>query len=100
LSKAIVAPDQPNHREILVQGVDAVLYDPQDPRGIESALDSLSRDGELCKRVATAAGQVIARKQLTWRQHAEKVASLFSGLAQQDGSRAGQSGSLGRGRGR
>ena len=100
LSKAIVAPDQPNHREILVQGVDAVLYDPQDPRGIENALDSLSRDADLCERVAAAAGQVIARKQLTWRQHAEKVASLFSGLGKPDGSGAGQSAPLGQGRGR
>ena len=100
LSKAIAAPDQPNHREILVQGVDAVLYDPQDPRGIENALDSLSRDADLCERVAAAAGQVIARKQLTWRQHAEKVASLFSGLGKPDGSGAGQSAPLGQGRGR
>ena len=87
LSKAIVAPDQPNHREILVQGVDAILYDPQDPRGIENALDSLSRNADLCRRIAAAAGQVIARKQLTWPQHAEKIVSLFSGLRNQDGSR-------------
>ena len=100
LSKAIVAPDQPNHREILAQGVDAVLYDPQDPRGIENALDTLSQDEGLCKRVATAAGQVIARKQLTWRQHAEKVVSLFSGLGKDGGSHASKSAALGQGRGR
>lgn len=100
LSKAIVAPDQPNHREILTQGVDAMLYDPQDPRGIENALDSLSRHPELCGGVAAAAGEVITRKQLTWRQHAEKVAALFSGLGKQDGSRASQSASLGQERGR
>ena len=43
LSKAIVAPDQPNHHEILTDGIDALLYDPLDPSGIEKALDSLTR---------------------------------------------------------
>ena len=100
LAKAIVAPDQPNHREILAQGVDAVLYDPNDPRGIESALDTLSRDAKLRKRVGTAAGQLISRKQLTWRQHAEKVMALFSGLENRNGSLSSQSAVLGKGRGR
>ena len=100
LSKAIVAPDQPNHREVLVHGVDSLLYDPLDPRGIENALELLSQDADLRKRVAAAAGQVIARKQLTWRQHAEKVVSLFSGLGKQDGARAGQLSPKGQERGR
>ena len=38
LGKAIVAPDQPNHHEILTSGVDALLYDPDDLAGIEKAL--------------------------------------------------------------
>ena len=100
LSKAIVAPDQPNHREILVQGVDAVLYDPQDPRGIENALDSLSRSIDLRERVAAAAGEVVVRKQLTWRQHAEKIVALFLSLGKEDGRRARLAGSVRQQRGR
>ena len=100
LSKAIVAPDQPNHREILVQGVDAVLYDPQDPRGIENALDSLSRSIDLRERVAAAAGEVVVRKQLTWRQHAEKIVALFLSLGKEDGRRARRAGSVRQQRGR
>lgn len=80
LSKAIVAPDQPNHHEILTQGVDALLYDPQDPDGIEKALDALARDVDLRERMAAAAPEVITRKQLTWRQHAQKVAGLLSDI--------------------
>lgn len=100
LSKAIVAPDQPNHREILVQGVDAVLYDPQDPRGIENALDSLSRSIDLRERVAAAAGEVVVRKQLTWRQHAEKIVALFLSLGKEDGRCARRAGSVRQQRGR
>ena len=80
LSKAIIAPDQPNHHEILTHGVDALLYDPQDPDGIEKALDKLSSDVDLRERMAASAQGVITRKQLTWRQHAEKVAGLFSDI--------------------
>lgn len=93
LSKAIVAPDQPNHHEILTHGVDALLYDPQDPDGIEKALDKLSCDVDLRERVAAAAQAVITRKQLTWRQHAEKVAGLFADIGKTELSGASRFGS-------
>ncbi|MDC8786170.1 glycosyltransferase [Roseateles koreensis] len=80
LGKAIVAPDQPNHHEILTAGVDAVLYDPLDGNGIEKALDQLCEDPALRERVAAAAIQVIAHKQLTWSQHAARVLNLFKSL--------------------
>lgn len=80
LSKAIIAPDQPNHHEILSHGVDAMLYDPQDPQGIEKALDALCADEQLRARIGSSAHSLIQRKQLTWRQHAAKVAGLFGDL--------------------
>jgi len=80
LGKAIVAPDQPNHHEILTAGVDAVLYDPLDANGIEKALDQLCEDAALRERVAAAAAGVIAAKQLTWVQHAGRVLGLFQSL--------------------
>lgn len=80
LGKAIVAPDQPNHHEILIAGQDAILYLPEDASGIEKALNALCDDPALRQRVAAAAAQVIARKQLTWRHHARRVAGLFAGL--------------------
>jgi glycosyltransferase involved in cell wall biosynthesis len=81
LGKAIVAPDQPNHHEILASGVDALLYDPVDPLGIEKSLDTLCQDSELRIRIAIAASEVIARKHLTWRQHAQEVVALFGRIA-------------------
>jgi glycosyltransferase involved in cell wall biosynthesis len=80
LPKAIVAPDQPNHHEILTQGVNAVLYDPNDPGGIEKALDQLAADETLRQSVAIAAGRVIVDKKLTWQQHASRVVELFTAL--------------------
>jgi len=81
LGKAIVAPDQPNHHEILASGVDALLYDPADPLGIEKTLDALCQNSELRMRIADAAPEVILRKHLTWRQHAREVVALFGRIA-------------------
>lgn len=80
LGKAIVAPDQPNHHEILTAGVDSLLYDPEDPSGIEKALDILCEDVARRERIAAAAVGVIDRKQLTWNQHAGKVIGQFTRL--------------------
>lgn len=77
LSKIIVAPDQPNHHEILTHGVNAWLYAPADPEGIENALETLVADTALAARIASAARAVIADKQLTWEQHASRVAKLM-----------------------
>lgn len=78
LGKAIVAPDQPNHHEILSSGLDALLFDPGDARGIEKALDVLCQDPVLRERMGVAASALIGRKQLTWRAHAKKVAGLLA----------------------
>jgi glycosyltransferase involved in cell wall biosynthesis len=84
LGKAIVAPDQPNHHEILSTGINALLYDPDDVVGIEKALDALCQDGVLRERIASAAPELIFRKQLTWRQHARKVVGLFGRVGAAD----------------
>ncbi len=95
LSKAIVAPDQPNHHEVLTHAVNAMLYDPQDPAGIEQTLDALSLDVDLRERIAASARAVITCKQLTWPQHAEKVAALFSDINKASCANIGQYDSVG-----
>lgn len=81
LGKAIVAPRQPNHEEILCDDVDALLYDPADPNGIEAALDALCDDAVLRHRLAQRAAHVIAERQLTWAHHARRVTALLEHLA-------------------
>lgn len=80
LGKAIVAPDQPNHHEILQHGKDSLLYDPRDPEGIESCLDTLVHDSALRARIAGQAPKVIDDRELTWGCHASRIIGLFSGL--------------------
>jgi glycosyltransferase involved in cell wall biosynthesis len=80
LGKAIVAPDQANHHEILRADVDALLYGPTDPEGIEKALDRLCDEPGLRDRIAAAAPGVIRQRRLTWQAHAEKVAALMQTL--------------------
>lgn len=76
LAKAVVAPDQPNHHELLIDNVDAVLYDPNDDQGIERALDRLCGDADLRARISLEAGRVIAARELTWIAHARKIVAL------------------------
>jgi glycosyltransferase involved in cell wall biosynthesis len=78
LSKAIVAPDQPNHHELLIDNVDSVLYDPNDDQGVERALDRVCGDADLRARISVEAGRVITSKKLTWLEHAKKIVSLAS----------------------
>jgi glycosyltransferase involved in cell wall biosynthesis len=83
LAKAIVAPDQPNHHEILVHGESAWLYDPVSARGVEQALDALCADDQLRQRISVGAARVIADKRLTWQQHATSVVDVFSRIGKE-----------------
>ena len=76
LSKAIVAPDQPNHHEVLRDGIDSVLYDPHSDSGLEQALEVLCSDAELRQRVSAAAGRVVSERGFTWGANAGRVMSL------------------------
>ena len=80
LGRAIVAPDQPNIREILDDGVNAVLFDPADPDGLTRAIERLSQDDALRERVAEGAKRTIAARGLTWDRNAERVTALFHDL--------------------
>ncbi len=73
LGKAILAPDQPNHHEVLVGGVDCELYDPDDDAGIEKRLDILSSDAALRTRLGAAARQALQDRQYLWAGNAQRV---------------------------
>jgi glycosyltransferase involved in cell wall biosynthesis len=73
LGKAILAPDQPNHHEVLVGGVDADLYNPDDPAGIEKRLDILASDAALRERLGAAAKRALLDRQYVWAGNAARV---------------------------
>jgi glycosyltransferase involved in cell wall biosynthesis len=80
LGRAIVAPDSPNIREVLTDGVDAVLFDAAAPEALQAAILRLCEDDDLRARLGRAARAAIDAKGLTWDRNAERVETLFLGL--------------------
>jgi len=71
--RAIVAPDQPNIREVLRDGETAVLFDPSEPGAMWRAIRRLTTDAALRRRLGEAARAEIARRDYTWRGNAARV---------------------------
>jgi glycosyltransferase involved in cell wall biosynthesis len=76
LGKAIVAPDQPNIREILSSEENCLLYDPSQPNALIAAIVRLVLDPALRQRLGTSASETIDRRGLTWRENADRVTML------------------------
>lgn len=77
LGKAIVAPDQPNIREILQDDDNALLFDPAAPGAFRAAIDRLCADQELRQRLGASAARAIAAYDYTWDGNARRVETLF-----------------------
>lgn len=83
--KAIVAPDQPNIRELLEPEKSALLFDPQHKTAMLDAILRLAQDGVLRRRLGAAARQQIDQRGFTWRENARRVAALGIGLTDRPG---------------
>jgi glycosyltransferase involved in cell wall biosynthesis len=70
---AIVAPDQPNIREILTEGETALLFDPGQPEAMWRAVVTLAADPALRRRLGRAAREDLIRRRFTWRDNAARV---------------------------
>ncbi len=73
---AIVAPDQPNIREILQHDQTALLFDPNAADGIWPATLRLAADPALRARLGAAARAEIARCDYTWAGNAARIVAL------------------------
>jgi glycosyltransferase involved in cell wall biosynthesis len=71
--RAIVAPAQPNIREILRDGETALLFDPAEAGAMWRAIRRLAGDAALRRRLGEAARAEIARRDYTWRGNAARV---------------------------
>lgn len=76
LGKAIVAPDQPNHHEVLRKGTDCVMYQPERQGSLEEAIETLVDDPAQCERLGAAARDAIMERQLHWSGNASRVTSV------------------------
>ena len=72
-SLAIVAPDQPNLREVLAHGENAWLVRPGDQASLALALTELVRDSALARRLGAAARATIESRDLTWRGNVRRI---------------------------
>ncbi|MCW8305507.1 glycosyltransferase family 4 protein [Acidiphilium sp. PA] len=76
---AIVAPDQPNLREILVDGETALLFEPENWAALWACIARLAADPALRTRLGQAARAEVIGRDYTWAGNARRViASLPS----------------------
>jgi glycosyltransferase involved in cell wall biosynthesis len=76
---AIVAPNQPNIREVLTHESDALLVAPSRPEDLAAAIERLCMDAVLRARLGAGARAVIERGGFTWIRNARRVLTLIDG---------------------
>ncbi len=79
-SKAIVAPDQPNIRELLVHAYNGLLFKPGDIDDLARQIESLLTDGEMISRLGRVARKTVETRPLNWNYNAEQVIELIPSL--------------------
>ncbi|QAU35402.1 glycosyltransferase family 4 protein [Janthinobacterium sp. 17J80-10] len=80
LGKAIVGPAQPNLMEILTDGHNAVLFDPDHSHGLPQAISRLCGDAALRQEIGDNARKTIAAQKLTWQGNAARAIGLFKNM--------------------
>ncbi len=74
--RAIVAPDQPNIREVLAHDRTAILFDVKQSDGLWQAIRRLAGDPALRARLGQAARAEVLARDLTWGGNARRVVAL------------------------
>jgi glycosyltransferase involved in cell wall biosynthesis len=78
--RAIVAPDQPNLREVLEDERTALLFTPGDHAAMWDAILRLVTEPELRLRLGRAARAEVTARDLTWAGNARRVVALAKDL--------------------
>lgn len=84
--RAIVAPNQPNIREVLTDGEDALLFAPGDQAAFAAAVNRLCDAPELRRRLGDGAAQRIATAGYSWDRNAARIEALAGGLLARSGN--------------
>jgi len=77
LGRAIVAPDQPNIREILTDGHDSLLFPPDDRAAFRERIMRLCAEPALRQRLGDTASRSIEARGLTWDANCRRVLARF-----------------------
>jgi glycosyltransferase involved in cell wall biosynthesis len=81
LGLPVVAPDQPNIREVLADSENALLFRPGDQAAFQVALERICADAGLRARLGAAGRRTVEQRPFTWAHNAERVAALAGALA-------------------
>ena len=79
--RAIVAPDQPNIREVLEHERTALLFDPAREGAMWAAIARLLGDAPLRRRLGAAARAELERRDFTWRGNAARIIAWMREIA-------------------
>ena len=72
-ARPIVAPRQPNICEVLTDGVDALLFDPNEPASLWAAVQRLVEDPALRDRLGRAGRAELELRDYTWCGNARRI---------------------------
>lgn len=74
----IVAPDQPNIRELVQDRESALLFPPGSMQGLATALETLIHDRTLRERLGRKARASVEQRCLTWRANAQRITDALT----------------------
>ncbi|GAB4158425.1 MAG: glycosyltransferase family 4 protein [Planctomycetota bacterium] len=75
--RAVVAPDQENLREILIDGENALLFEPGNVGSLAESLERLLSDPGLAPAIGERGRETLVSRNLTWAGNAERVIAAF-----------------------
>jgi glycosyltransferase involved in cell wall biosynthesis len=78
MGKCIVAPDQPNIREILRHGENAYLFQPENKASLRAALLELLAEAAQREHVAAHAYHSLHARGFFWQENARKVLEFIA----------------------
>jgi len=81
LGKAVLAPDKENIREILTDGADAILFDPDNDSDFTEKLLMLCNSESLRRNLSKEALVLIKGKELYWDANAKKIVDVYNKMA-------------------
>lgn len=89
--RAVIGPDKDNIKEVVEDGVSALIYPTGDVSGLAAAIERLYRDDELRCRLADGAAKLVEERGYYWESNAEKVVEMVKTIRQERhrGSRLG-----------
>lgn len=80
MGRCIVAPRQPNIRELLTDGETGILFVRNDPDDLRARLETVLRDTRLRIRLGERAAEAVMCRGLHWQANAERAVQLAQSL--------------------